>query len=505
MTDDVLATAENDETELPIGEVVKLCAIDNDLYCRTFFPKAFRQKSPLFQKEVWSDLEDTRKRYVNQIIFRGGAKTTLSRAFTSKRIAYGMSKTILYVGASEGAAVRSSTWLRRAVERNRKWAGTFGLIPGGKWTDTEFEIDSVVNRATVWCLFVGITGNIRGINFDDYRPDLIVLDDILTDENCATEEQREKVNDLIQGALRGSLAPVVDEPNAKMVMLTTPQNKADAAHKAEKDPMWTTIRIPVWTDETLTLPVNQQVARWPERQSTEEWRAEKLSYMSRNELSKFLREYEVKLVSKENSAFLPEWLKNYDIAPATTNVISIDPVPPPSDRELAKGLAGKDHEVIQAWGRRGDDYYLLESASSRGHQPDWTTATALGMALRHRVTQIVVEGVAYQRTLKWILEQEMQRRRIYYIVNAVTDKRPKYARITSTLVGLASQGKIHINNALHSEFALQFESFPNGEHDDLLDAAAMALTVLSNPFAAGQTDEHGFAEVLPFKRARGAP
>jgi hypothetical protein len=127
------------------------------------------------------------------------------------------------------------------------------------------------------------------------------------------------------------------------------------------------------------------------------------------------------------------------------------------------------------------------------------------MALRWRVTQIVVEGVAYQRTLKWILDQEMQRRRIYYVVNAVTDKRPKYARITSTLVGLASQGKINVNFAEHSEFALQFESFPNGDHDDFLDAAAMALTVLSNPFAGGGTDENGFAEVLPFRRTRGAP
>lgn len=502
---------ENPQLSMSIAEAVKLGAVSNDFYCRTFFPKTFRQPSPPFQKEVWDDLEDPSKRYVNEIIFRGGAKTTIARTFTSKRIAYGMSKTILYVGASESAAVRSSSWLRRNVERNKTWTSAFGLSPGVKWTDTEFEITQLLagqqphEARTIWALFVGITGNIRGINFDDYRPDLIVLDDILTDENCATEEQREKVNDLVQGALRGSLAPVVDEPNAKMVMLTTPQNKDDAAHRAEKDPLWTTIRVPCWTPETLDLPVDKQVSIWPERITTEVQRAEKLSYISRNELSKFIREFEVRLVSRENSAFHSHWLFHHDNTPPTTNVLSIDPVPPPSDAQLRKGLQGKDSEVIHVWGRAGDNYYLHESASSRGHTPEWTVTTALGLALKYRVTQIVVESVAYQRTLKWLLEEEMKRRRLWYVVNAYVDKRPKYARITSVLAGPASQGKLFVNPNAHSKFIEQFESFPNGDHDDELDAAAMALTVLLNPFAAGDTGEAGFANVEPLRKVRGAP
>lgn len=494
-----------EDVKLSIDEVVKLGAVDSDLYCRTFFPRAFRQKSPLFQKEVWHGLEDPSKRYVNERIFRGGSKTTTARAFTSKRIAYGVSKTILYVGASETAAVRSSHWLRNAVGKNKLWSGAFGLAAGGKWTDTEFEIEHGVFGHTVWCIFAGITGNIRGINFEDYRPDLIVLDDILTDENCASEEQREKINDLVQGALRGSLAPKIDEPNAKMVMLVTPQHKKDAAHLTDKDPLWTTITVPCWTKETMDLPIDQQESVWPDRIPSEEMRGEKKSYITRNELSKWMREFEVRLVSKEQSAFRGEWLKHYDVSPPCTNILAIDPVPPPSDRELAKGLMGKDHEAIQVWGRAGDDYYLQEAVANKGHTPEWTVATTLTLAMKWRVSQIVVESVAYQRTLKWLIEQEMQRRRLWYIINAYVDKRPKYARITSTFAGPASQGKIHIDPNRHSEFLLQFESYPNSDHDDFLDCGAMALSVLLNPWAAGDVDGNGMAKVEPLQFRRGAP
>ena len=152
---------------IPLPELVALAAVDNETYARTFFPRTFRQASPAFQKELWRDLDDPTTRYLNEQIFRGGGKTTLARVFTSKRIAYGVSKTILYVGKSESSAARSGKWLRRQVERNKLWAGAFALRPGTPWTDTEFVIEHGTLGESIYCIFTGITGNVRGINFDD--------------------------------------------------------------------------------------------------------------------------------------------------------------------------------------------------------------------------------------------------------------------------------------------------------------------------------------------------
>ncbi len=489
---------------LTLAEAVKLGAVDNEIYARTFFPNTFRQPSPLFQREIWNDLDNPLVRYSNQRVFRGGGKTTISRVFSSKRIAYGVSRTILYVGASEGAAARSGAWLRNAVERNKLWSGTFALTPGRKWTDTEFEITHGTLGSNIWCLFVGITGNVRGINFDDYRPDLIVLDDILNDENCATLEQRQKINDLVHGALKKSLAPPVDDPNAKMVMLVTSQHREDVSSIAKLDPTWKTLEFGCWTDETKDLDVPHQVSRWPERLPTDDLRREKLAAVAINDLSGFAREMEVNLVAKETVDFRSGWLQYFDepIVKNATNILAVDPTPPPSEKQLARGFVGDDFETIHVWGRKGDNYYLQERRSSRGETPDWTIVNVFELALKYRVTMIVVESVAYQRTLKWILEKEMRRRRVYYQILPFVGGN-KYARIRNTFAGPASHGKIWVR-ATDTPFISQFETYPSVDHDDELDAASIALGALVNPYAASGGEEQD-AEVETLRASRGAP
>ena len=493
-------------TKIPLPEAVRLGAVDNEIYARTFFPNTFRQPSPPFQREIWHDLNDPTVRFSNQRIFRGGAKTTIARVNTSKRIAYGVSKTILYVGASEGAAARSGAWLRNNIERNKLWAGTFALTPGRKWTDIEFEVWHETLKTNIWCLFVGITGNIRGINFDDYRPDYIVLDDILTDENCATHEQREKISDLVHGALKKSLAPVVDDPNAKMCMLVTPQHREDVSTIARGDATWKTIEVGCWSPSTQDLAVDRQESVWPERYPTTDLRAEKRAAISINKLSVFSREMELRLTSPELADFRTDWLNYYleaGIVPNCTNVLSIDPTPPPSDAQMAKGFVGDDFEVIHVWGRRGDNYYLQERRSSRGETPDWTMVNVFELALKYRVVSIVVESINYQRTLKWLLEKEMARRRQYFSIMPFVGKN-KYARIRSTLAGPASHGHIWVRPD-DTPFISQFATYPSVDHDDELDAASIALSSLINPYAASSGEDDALDDMPSLRVVRGAP
>jgi predicted phage terminase large subunit-like protein len=384
------------------------------------------------------------------------------------------------------------------------WSQTFALSPGRKWTDIEFEVWHETLKTNIWCLFVGITGNVRGINFDDYRPDYIVLDDILTDENCATSEQREKISDLVHGALKKSLAPVVDDPNAKLSMLVTPQHREDVSSVAINDPTWKTIEVGCWTKETANLGVDQQVSVWPERYPTTDLQAEKRAAVAINKLSVFSREMELRLTSPELAAFKMDWLKYYSepFMPGATNILSIDPTPPPSEAQLEKGMLGSDYECIHVWGRRGDNYYLQERRSMRGETPDWTIANTFELALKYRVMAIVIESVMYQRTLKWLLEKEMQKRRLYFSVVPFVGGN-KYARIRATFSSQAPFGHIFVHPD-DTPFISQFETYPSSDHDDELDCASIALSALVNPYAAGG-DDTALAEPEPLKIVRGAP
>ena len=229
---------------LPLSEIVKLGAVDSEFYARAFFPVTYRKPSPSFARSMWEPLDDPSARYVNLVAFRGSSKTTRLRTFASKRIAYCVSRTILYIGASERDAIRSVVWLRNQVEKNKRWSSAFKLKPGKKWEETQIEIEHEGFGHTIWVLGAGITGSLRGINFDDYRPDLIVVDDPQTDETAASEEQRTKIDDLVLGAVKNSLAPQTDEPNAKLVMAITPQHKEDSQEGA---------RLPQWISALSVL------------------------------------------------------------------------------------------------------------------------------------------------------------------------------------------------------------------------------------------------------------
>ena len=196
---------DDDGNQLSIEEIVRLGAVNAEFFNHTFFPRTFKVASAPLHKDVWEAL-DSNSRLVNIQLPRDFAKTSILRALIAKRIGYGVAHTILYVGKSEAAAIRSISWLRGQLENNRHYTIAFNLTAGKKQQDVELEVWHGTDKYPIWLMAAGVGGSIRGINRDDFRPDLIVLDDVLADDNSATEEQREKVTNLIYGANHHSLA-----------------------------------------------------------------------------------------------------------------------------------------------------------------------------------------------------------------------------------------------------------------------------------------------------------
>lgn len=510
-------------SKVPLAELVRLGAVDNDIFARTFFPKAARQRAPLFHREMDELLENPAYRMVNLRCFRGSAKTTKLRIFAAKRIAYAISRTILYIGASEAHAARSVRWLRAQIEEKLQADGTkrkplFGAAFGlklDKYSDTELQIIQELPGEpprTTWVLGVGITGNIRGINFEDYRPDLIILDDVITDENAATHEQRDKITDLLLGAVSKSLAPETEEPNAKLAILQTPIHPQDVSALAAKASSFKTATFGCWTEGTKSFPVDMQQSIWEERYPTGTLRAEKRAAVELNKLSIFQREMECNITSPEQCPFKAEWLKYRPVGEFPVGglaILSIDPVPPPSERSLKRALKGKDFEAQTVWRRHQGNYHLVECVTNRGHEPSWSVTKALELAYRHRVSRIILQSIAYERTLKWLLETEMARRGVYYMIidtSGKSNQQNKHSRIIGALQGPASHGKIWVD-ASQMDFITQFTEYKLGiDHDDILDASAIGLMDLINPHLELGQDEYYSTDDMPvMKMVRNCP
>ena len=145
------------------------------------------------------------------------------------------------------------------------------------------------------------------------------------------------------------------------------------------------------------------------------------------------------------------------------------------ERETQAGLAQKDFEVLSVVGRVGVDIYLLEYVMRRGHTPDWTIAEFFRLVEKWHPLKVVVESVAYQRTLSWLLGKEMSRRGLFVQVKELTSPQKKQIRIVQSFSGISAHGHLWVNKTDHTEFISQWITYPYVSHDDVLDSVSLAV------------------------------
>jgi hypothetical protein len=454
-------------------EAVQLGAVDSLFYSRHFFPKAFRSEPALFHPEVWERLEDPRTRYMALKIARDCAKTTILRCFASKRIAYGISRTILFVGKSETAAMKSIDWLQRAVLYNHAWAQTFGLSKGKQWSGSEIDVYNAVLKINIRILAIGITGSTRGINIDDFRPDLIIVDDPCDEENTATPEQREKISELFFGSLYNSLAPRADQPEAKMALLQTPLDGEDLIEQCCKDSHWATAAFPILDENGNST--------WPARYPTKELQHEKQGFIDRGKLATWMREKEVKITDDSTTMFRKGWLRYWGSEPSDeilpeggTNYLAIDPTPPPKEtsKVSSQKAAKLDDFVILAFKVYKGHFYLLEAWAAKSPNPQEWINKVFELRQTYRARRVIVETILFARMVKYTLETAMRERAEYFQVWPVEDKRKKTTRIDTEISGLASSRSLVVHRSMRS-FIEQYSTYPVVNHDDYLDALAI--------------------------------
>jgi phage terminase large subunit-like protein len=257
------------------------------------------------------------------------------------------------------------------------------------------------------------------------------------------------------------------------VGLQTPFHREDAIEQLMKDPQWHGLRFGCFDENGDS--------RWPQRFPTAVLEQEKQSHIMRGQYRLWMREWECKIVAGEDKCFNVQNLVHYlELPDFLRVVIAIDPAS--SERKTAD-----DHAIV-ALGFYGNEVFVLDYKLSKATMPDKAIEDLFTLILLYRPIKIVIESISYQRVLKWMVEQEMQKKRIFVTVDAVQDRRSKASRITQALVGLTNFRHLHIRPSM-SELINQMDDYDpevKDQPDDLLDAIAMGITSL-NPALRAQT------------------
>jgi len=183
-------------TQKELVSALKPSFDDFGVFVDRFMGKWLTSVVPDFHREIYS-LIPKHKRLVIAAP-RGFAKSTIiSRFYPIWLALFEKAKDITIISASETLAVGFLRDVKREIEHNPLIQSIWGDVRSDKWSESHIILKNGVNiRAR------GAGGQIRG-----FRPDVIILDDIETDESVRSEDQRRILKDWLFKACLNTLTP----------------------------------------------------------------------------------------------------------------------------------------------------------------------------------------------------------------------------------------------------------------------------------------------------------
>lgn len=358
---------------------------------------------------------------------------------------------------------------------------------------------------------------VRGRLHDGYRPDWSFNDDIENMKTVQSEANTREIRNYLS-EMRGGL----DQKNARTVFFGNWQSddgimamlkeKAKLNPKSRYREVWRVDKVtglPTWperdvlTDAELLLPGNEQKVSIETKM-----REMRAADTGDNE---YLREYQGEIVDLANARFRSEMFRKISLK----DVLSQSPlncfvtVDTPSKKE---GLEndGKDRcGICVNFVNAAGDWHVMARGEYYGPTATVEEMVRLWSYLTDEcgVTPSVMawEDTAYTRALEPLLKIEKDRHKVFFPITWLKHQgRAKSDRIRSGLLHRYETGRIWHIEGHCDDLEVEARRFPNGAHDDVLDAVAYQSDVVRLPkdIRSMRRTERRFYEVMREKRVR---
>lgn len=440
-------------------------------FARSCFPHLLESKTPGFHSEIYDLLPKERR--IVLAAPRGFAKSTIVAViYVLWLVLFKKAKDICIISASETLAVDLMRKVKHELEKPLVM-GLWGNLKSDKWSESHIITNTGINiRAK------GAQGQIRG-----FRPDVIICDDLETDESVESEEQRKKLKDWLFKACLNSLTPdgqfcvigTVIHPLAVLEdLLTMPNGFTKKRYQAYIDGI-----------------EKQGNELWGER-FNHEWLQKRKAEIGS---FRFFAEFLNKPVSDETAPIKEGQIRYWTELPKQYScVVAVDPAY--SEEETA------DFKVASVVGiDQGTNRYL--ETYLRTHAPIGEFQDGIINLWLNRRGFCTAIGIPNQGVEKSFFESFVKRCQerkvsppIVELKNSFQDaqtqisKRNKKARIIASLQPLFEQGKYYIHSD-HFEARDELLTIGSSRWDDITDTMSYAEQILQPVFyEVSGTDEN---------------
>lgn len=450
-----------------------LCSKKIKAHCQLMHPERFSRPFSPQHEQLFEVIDDWSKQKVLVLAHRGFGKTSIfNLAVASQVITFWdperqaqISPFIVPVSATSTLAIMQSENLKSELTRNIRFRDVLGEIKSaGTFSKEEWELSS-----GIYVLPRGLGQQVRGLLHGNYRPGLIIVDDLENSESVGSKEQRDKVKEWFYGDLMNSVDRAAG--NWRIFVVGTILHEASLLQDLREDPTWTVVDLPLCDEQYET--------RWVEFMSTADVKRLVEEYRAQGKLETFYREYMNIANPVEDAVFRTEMFHYYDEAEIANRtdietVVIVDPA------KTAK--VHSDFTAIVAVGFSPIEHrFYIRDVVNKRLQHDEIFSEVFAMCQRLQTNTIGYEVTGLDMHITFPLFNEMQRRGLAYQLVELkakrgegefsTRNRGKEGRIAA-LAPYYRMGQVFHNRACCGILEAQLLQFPKARFDDAMDATA---------------------------------
>lgn len=438
---------------------------------RSLSKELIQRIKPIVREQYWSLLRPTEHLAGAMFIEPREHGKTVRWSFACPlwQVLTGKSRYVLLIGASQTAAQENLINIRTELEENEQILADFGDLRGDRWSDARIELS---NGSCIQAK--GSGASMRGTRFRQYRPDLIILDDILKDDAVESPTTRAKIHRWLKRVVfnLGKTAFIVwvntifhsDDPISRLL-----RELEEGSLKR-----WAAVRLSAHKPDGTPL--------WPEH-----WSAESLEE-KRQVLGSdvYSTEYENEPLSDEERIIKLDWIQAHIYVPAEL---------PPGLRHFAgvDPAAGKhDRTAIVSVGvDRAGVIWEVDSWAATCSE-DETVTQLITKHKRFQYALIAWEEVSFTNIYARYVMRMAAAENVYLPIKTVkagTESKVLRVRAISPLI---ENGLIRLRDRGNKNLVEELTSFPKGRFDDLPDALAYAVQIV--------TRSPDMPQVVPLRR-----
>ncbi|MBQ9526892.1 MAG: phage terminase large subunit [Fretibacterium sp.] len=431
-----------------------------------FFPDGADVAPAKFHEE-WSDIllfgqghfaiEAFRESAKTQIVIRANLLHALTFPQASRSY-------LVIICATQRSASKKLLEVSREFAVNRDMCGLVSKVR----EDSGLALEIAYRTGqTVRIEAYGKGAAVRGLSWGAKRPDLVIIDDPQDEEDGRSETVTETdwdwfLSDVLFLGKDTRIFLIGNNLGERCII--------ERVLKAGPELKFKTARIPILTESGRSA--------WPQKWPVREIEAEREAFALQGKTDVWYRNKMCQCISPDLMKFRREYFRYYEPTLKTDGMNIYTAV------DLAiSNKPNADYSAIVTVGVNGEGHWFVLDVEYGRYDPTTTMNAIFSAVQKWRPLSVGIEMVAYQAALEHFLQKEMPKRGTFFRIQPLRAEKKKELRIDALQPRFAV-GSVWFRARAGWLDKLEGEllAYPNGAHDDVIDALAYMEQMANEPF-----------------------